>query len=414
MAIKRSVKAAVIASFISPFIVGGSMIRLAVASEPAAESMASTQVIRAELDRMAKVQQQYEEELSKMRQLRQEYETKLAQLSAQQPSVKPAPSETITPSQYQSLKDKLESITLFGFFRAKYDHDDPDGIGAGSNNRHFYMDLEGKMKVSENWEAHFQSETRKGYTIHQSWRSGDEGSDDQDGTFQRIWVEGRPENIGIALGTKWWGLGFQNVPFGHAADGIQVDYDLRPQWNGKVFWLRPRQGALVTMPNGSKTNIRGVNLTGNIMDKLATSVTYATNDNHHDEQKMSHLAAIEFQAHPIKDIVLNATYVRTNADHYNTSQEYRIDYKEANLNQVGSYGLYTRYIDFERYGDYSHDDEWASMLSDTRGWIWGLKFVPFKHVVWETFYSVQRRNRASNTEHLAMRHLFRSQVDFHF
>ncbi|MEI8631630.1 hypothetical protein P4S72_05015 [Vibrio sp. PP-XX7] len=56
-------------------------------------------------------------------------------------------------------------------------------------------------------------------------------------------------------------------------------------WNAKVFWLRPRQGDLISMPNGSKTSISGLNITGNFTDKLATSLTFAANDNDNDEQE---------------------------------------------------------------------------------------------------------------------------------
>lgn len=120
-------------------------------------------------------------------------------------------------------------------YQAKYDHDDSSASGgAENNNKHFYMDLEGKMKVGKTWEAHFQSETRKGYTSNQSWRNS-ASSDDQDGTFQRIWVEGHPGALGVTVGTKWWGYGFQCVPFGHAADGAQIDVNFAKTWNAKAF-----------------------------------------------------------------------------------------------------------------------------------------------------------------------------------
>lgn len=364
---------------------------------------------KAQLKDMQKTQEKYETELSKIRQLRQKYEAELKKLDTQAQQAK-----IENKSKYDSLKEKLESITIFGFVRGKYDHDNREGIGSGTNNKHFYMDLEGKMKVSENWVARFQSETRKGYTVNQSWRDGNTGDDDQDGTFQRVWVEGNPYNIGIELGTKWWGLGFQNVPFGHAADGISVDYDFIKDWNAKAFWWRPRQGDLISMPDGSDTSIAGANVTGRVNQYLETSLTFATNKNHNDNQKMSRMGALDLRVKAFKDIVLTGTYVRTNADDHNSSQEYRIDYKDANLKEVGSYGVYTRYIDFERYGDYSHDDEWGSLPTDTKGWIFGAKFIPFKNVIWETFFSIQRRNRGSSVDHDAIRHLFRTQIDFHF
>jgi hypothetical protein len=365
----------------------------------------------AELNRMEKMHQDYEAELIKMRQMRQDYEAKLKNIDTL-PETKT--DTELDDKSYKTLKDAIDRIYIYGLFRAKYDHDDPQPDGSGANNKHFYMDLEAKMKVSDNWDAHFQSETRKGYTVNQSWREGDATDSDQDGTLQRIWVEGDPYDIGVELGTKWWGLGFQAVPFGHAADGISLDYDFVENWNAKVFWWRPRQGDLISMPNGSETDIRGLNVTGDLLDNLATSLSFATNDNNGDDQKMSRMAAVELQIKATEDITLTGSFAWTNADDYNTSQEYRIDYKAADLQQVGSYNLYLRLMDFEKYGDYSHDDEWGSLPGDTKGWIAGVKYVLFKNVIWENFYSVQKRNRGSDVNTGAHRDLFRSQIDFHF
>ncbi|MDW6091498.1 PspA/IM30 family protein [Vibrio rhizosphaerae] len=349
-----------------------------------------------QIQQLEQLHQQYQSELEKLKQERMNYE------------------ETADTDSIASLKAMMDRVHIFGFFRAKYDHDDREPIGSGANNKHFYMDLEGKMKVSDDWNANFQIETRKGYTVTQSWRNGDNGSSDQDGTLQRIWVEGRPGGVGVTLGTKWWGYGFQAVPFGHAADGVQLDYDVLPGWNAKAFWLRPRQGDLVTMPNSSDISIAGANLTGSLTDDLQTSLTFATNDNKNDAQKMDRMGAFELQYRLNDDFLLRGAFAMTNAEHHNTSQEYRIDYKDTDLAQVGSYGLYLRYIDFRRYGDYSHDDEWGSLPSDAKGGIFGVKYVLFKNVVWETFYSVQERFRSGGTDAGAYRHLFRTQIDFHF
>jgi hypothetical protein len=356
--------------------------------------------LQSKIEQMDKKNQEFEAQLSK---LRLDYDDSRKEIESMKKD-----------DSYAELKGSMERISLSGFVRAKYDHDTREDFGAQNNNHHFYMNFEGKMKVSNDWDAHFQSETRKGYTVNQSWRDGDSSSDDQDGTIQRIWVEGRPNNIGIALGTKWWGYGFQNVPFGHAADGIQLDYNVTPTWNAKAFWLRPRQGGLVSMPNGNETTIGGANVTGNLTDKLKTSLTFATNDNHNDDQKMSNMGAVELQMQATQDVILTATYTQTDADSDNASQEYRIDYKNTDLKKVGSYGLYTRLFDFEKYGDYSHDDEWASMPSNTRGIIMGAKYVLFENVVWETFYSLQESITIASTDGDDSGELFRTQIDFHF
>jgi len=316
---------------------------------------------------------------------------------------------------YNDLDKRVDNVMLSGFVRAKYDNDATDHVG-NDNNKHFYMDLEGKMKVGKDWDAHFQSETRKGYTSNQSWRNNSK-SDDQDGTFQRVWVEGHAGTVGVKVGTAWWGYGFQNVPFGHAADGAQVDYNLSKDWNVKAFTLRPRQGDLVTMPAGQDTNIYGVNFTGKLGKNLETSLTWAGNKNHNDDQKMSSMGAFELRTKLGENFQLTGTYVKTNADSYNASKEYRLDYKGTDLKKVGSFGAYFRYIDFGRYGDMSHDDEWGSLPTDVKGWILGVKYVPYANIEWETFYSKQTRNYSGTDSSMstgASRNLFRTQVDFHF
>ena len=193
--------------------------------------------------------------------LKTEYDTELERLDAR----------------VDSIEKRLDNVMLSGFVRAKYDSDSLEDRPGDDNNKHFYMNLEGKMAVAPGWDAHFQSETSKGWTVNQSWREGDNGSDDQDGTFQRIWVEGKVGKVNVTTGTKWWGLGFQNVPFGHAADGISVDTDFTEGWNDKAFYLRPRQGDLVTMAKGSNITIAGLNVTGKLGHAVETSLTYAHN-----------------------------------------------------------------------------------------------------------------------------------------
>lgn len=327
------------------------------------------------------------------------------------------------------LDKRVDNVMLNGFVRAKYDSDTSDGRSTNVN-KHFYMNFEGKMKVNEGWDAHFQSETRKGYTANgQYWRKP--GEDDQDGTFQRIWVEGKSGEIGVTLGKKWWGYGFQNVAFGHAANGAQLDYAFSPSWKGSVFSLRPTQGNLMSMGNGSEddldsqtANIRGVNFVGKIAPNLEANVVYAANDDK-NIQKMDRWGSVDLRSKLNNSLTLTATYSKTNADCEDNSQEYRLDYKRIDLNKVGSFGAYIRYIKFAKYGDASHDDEWGSLPTDAKGWIFGILYVPYKNVQWETFYSDQKLNisgMSQNTynygsgpvEQNADRKLIRTQLDFHF
>lgn len=325
----------------------------------------------------------------------------------------------------QKLKDR---VRLRGFVRAKYDNDD-DNTGAQRNNRHFYMELEGVAKINKDWEAHFYGETRKGYTRNQSWRPVEEGAkyEDQDGTWQRIWVQGHTGAVNWRAGAAWWGLGFQNLTFGHAADGIAVDTNFAKNWNIKGFYFRPRQGDLVTMPDGQETTIRGASITGKI-GAVDLALTYAGNDNYHgndghkisghpSNQMMSRQGAIDVRFPIFKDLTATGTWIQTNADRFHKSRAYRLDYRNVDWSKKGSWSVYARYLDFGRYGDMSHDDEWNSLPTDMKGYILAFKFVPVKNVVWETFYSRQNRNYSGTIggcERGEHRDLIRTQLDFHF
>jgi hypothetical protein len=330
-------------------------------------------------------------------------------------------------AKYSALDKRVDNVMLSGFVRAKYDSDNAT-MGAQDNNKHFYMDFEGKMKVDENWDAHFQSETRKGYTSNQSWRPGyaydsatgtmvattNNNSNDQDGTIQRIWVEGKAGAIGVTVGAKWWGLGYQNVLFGHAADGLMLDYNLTPDWKVSAFELRPRQGALTTSVAGGDANLQsGMNLYGIAFDgklghNLDTNVTVGANGDKEINGE-SRWGSVDLRTQLVDNLKLTATYSRTNAENENNSQEYRLDFKGTDLNNVGSFGSYFRYFKYAPYGDISHDDEWSSMPGNAKGWILGVTYVPYKNVQWETFYSKQNQV-VGNLD----RNLFRTQIDFHF
>ncbi|WP_110954634.1 S-layer homology domain-containing protein [Anaerosinus massiliensis] len=360
---------------------------------------------------MTKVDQASAQDQALIRKLEAEYATEIDKLN----------------DKYDKLDKRVDKVMLSGFVRAKYDSDTSNGLSTNVN-KHFYMNLEGKMKVDDQWDAHFQSETRKGYTANgQYWRT--KGDDDQDGTFQRIWVEGRNGQVGVTMGKKWWGYGFQNVAFGHAANGIQLDYNFSPSWKGSVFSLRPTQGNLMSMADGSvdsqSANIKGVNFVGKLGKNLEANLVLAGNDDK-DVQKMDRWGSLDLRTKLNQNLVLTTTYAKTNADLEDSSQEYRLDYKGVDLNKVGSFGAYVRYVNFGKYGDASHDDEWCSLPTDMKGWIFGVTYVPYKNVQWETFYSEQKLNisglstgdynygTGTAVEQNAKRKLIRTQLDFHF
>ncbi len=132
---------------------------------------------------------------------------------------------------------------------------------------------------------------------------------------------------------------------GRAADGISVDTEFTEGWNAKAFYLRPRQGDLVTMAKGSSITIAGLNVTGKLGHAVETSLTYAHNTESENaagvsEQGMSSMWAAEAKAQVAKNLELLGTYTHTNADSGNTSKEVRLNYKGTDLKDAGSFGIY--------------------------------------------------------------------------
>lgn len=342
--------------------------------------------------------------------------------------------------------DALGSIKFNGFTRAKYDSDSAsDSFGnrnISGGNKHFYMDFEGQMKVNDSWTANFQSETRKDYTST-SWTgsNGAAGPSDegQDGTIQRIWLNGHVGKVGVTVGQKWWGYA-SNVLYGHAAEGIQIDVPVGDQVTASVFNLKPSQGSLTTGSLGmsydpvkgkftqdaSHTDLRGISI--NAALSKAVNLNVVAGSNKKDEASgISNWQAIDVSAKLGNDFKLTGTYAKTNADatvngeKLNSSQEFRLDYKGADIQKPNSYGIYARYVKFQLYGDISHDDEWSSLPGDMKGWVLGVDYVLAKNVQWTTLYSDQKINLSgtgavsgTGFDKEAKRKLFRTEVDFHF
>ena len=107
-----------------------------------------------------------------------------------------------------------------------------------------------------------------------------------------------------------------------------------------------------------------------------------------------------------------ADYSRTDADFQNNSLALRLNYRNTDLNSPGTYQLYTRYIKYGANGWLAGDDEWNSIWNGTKGWIFGVKYVPAKNIEWETLYSPQVRGWSQDWQY--DRKLFRTQVDYYF
>lgn len=310
-----------------------------------------------------------------------------------------------------AVEKEVNRVKFSGFFRAKYDNDHKDGLG-NDGNKHFFMNLEASMKVSDMWTAHLQSETNRNYYRNAKDNGGM-------GTVQRVWLEGDPaKNLHVEMGSKWWGIGYQNTLWGHAAAGAKLTYKFNDDVNASIFGWRPNQDQWFNLAQANgmgdyydEATIYGANVTAKLGHAVEAQLTgtKVTGDSIKERFGMDNAWAVDVKADLAKNVELLANYTRTNADRDNNTQALRLNYKRTDLNNPGSFQAYARYVKFGRFGDLGHDEEWGSLASDSKGWFLGFKYVPWKNVEWETFFTRQDGITTSAT-----RNMLRTQIDFHF
>lgn len=350
-------------------------------------------------------------------------------------------------------REAIERFKVHGFVRTQYDYDkntDADTLDRSANR--FYMDLRLDMKVNDIWTVKAQSETNRHYNnghlrgenamnenAQQTW-SG------HDGNFQRIWVEAQQDGRWLNLGRAWRGLGFQNVLFGNESDGFQFGIPIKgTNLTASGFWMAST-GA------GNKESLYGVGLWGAVGHNFDINVAYARSSlgknesytsgliDHYEVRpvrpvrqvqqvqqksivvpvyeaddrtnKRSYGYVVSAATNVAKNVRLIGDYVQTDADEQNKSVALRLNYKGTKLDDVGSFGVYARYVRYGKNGWLAGDDEWGSTWNGTKGWIVGFKYVPWKNVEWETLFSRQKRDYGTSAEY--NRSLLRTQLDYHF
>mgnify|MGYP000988330640 FL=1 len=335
-------------------------------------------------------------------------------------------------------REAIERFKVHGFVRTQYDYDkntDADTLDRSSNR--FYMDLRLDMKVNDIWTVKAQSETNRHYNnghlrgenamnenAQQTW-SG------HDGNFQRIWVEAQQDGRWLNLGRAWRGLGFQNVLFGNESDGFQFGIPIKgTNLTASGFWMAST-GA------GNKESLYGVGLWGAVGHNFDINVAYARSSLGKNESyasglidhpvthrvfpvyrdndrtnKRSYGYVVSAATNVAKNVRVIGDYVQTDADEQNKSVALRLNYKGTKLDDVGSFGVYARYVRYGANGWLAGDDEWGSTWNGTKGWIVGFKYVPWKNVEWETLFSRQKRDYGTSAEY--NRSLLRTQLDYHF
>lgn len=329
-------------------------------------------------------------------------------------------------------------LDINGFVRVQYDSDKNRDTDVYTKERNrFYMNLNGSYKVNDNWQAKFQLEKNSIYNDgHKA--TGEAGLDTvevpagngttkkvvsrkswsgHDGNIQRIWVEGRNPHSGawVSIGRAWRGLGGQNILFGTESDGVQFGVPIKgTNLTASGFWF-------AETAEGNPDSWYGVGAWGNVGHSTGINVAFAKKNQAKDAantwRPSSYGYVLSGWADVAKNLVFKADYVRTNADWQNSSYGLRLNYRSTDLQQPGSFQLYTRYIRYGWNGTIAGDDEWGStplgnLGNNTKGWIFGVKYVPWKNVEWETFYAPLKMGWG--TANAYDRSLIRTQMDFHF
>ena len=339
-------------------------------------------------------------------------------------------------------REAIERFKVHGFVRTQYDYDkNTDAATLDRSANRFYMDLRLDMKVNDIWTVKAQSETNRHYNdghlrsenamndnAQQTW-SG------HDGNFQRIWVEAQQDGRWLNLGRAWRGLGFQNVLFGNESDGFQFGIPIKgTNLTASGFWMAST-GA------GNKESLYGVGLWGAVGHNFDINVAYARSSlgknesytsgliDHYEADPVTHRVfpvyrdndrtnprsygyVVSAATNVAKNVRVIGDYVQTDADEQNKSVALRLNYKGTKLDDVGSFGVYARYVRYGANGWLAGDDEWGSTWNGTKGWIVGFKYVPWKNVEWETLFSRQKRDYGTSAEY--NRSLLRTQLDYHF
>jgi len=300
------------------------------------------------------------------------------------------------------VEDKVDKVTFSGMVRAKYDNQNVNGSNVNDGNNHVYFDFEGSLKVNDNWSAHFQSETQQHYDSTKA------ATDVNNNTFERIWVTGIVGGTGVTVGRKWDSSAY-SIAEGCEATGVWLDF-------GKVF----KTTLFAAKPSGTdnwNVNMYGIKFATKIANDTHLHVTVAGNKD--VGIGITSWGEIGFDTKLSKDFKFTAAYAKTNAISYNNNQEYRLDYRGADLNVPGSYGIYIRYLKLGLNGSLTHDDEWGSLSANIKGPIFGFDYILGKNIEWSTLYANTRFIASGTYSGLAvttneLRRLFRSQVDFHF
>lgn len=305
------------------------------------------------------------------------------------------------------------------------------------------------------------------------------GDDNHNGSISNIWVEmqlGPKHDWYTNIGRKWNGIGMQNLMLGGQVDGIATYHPIEGGhgwWLSAQYWKSSADWTNTgyewkTYDGGNwayaspiaysrRAPIVGtLNFWGPLGKYLDLNLAYSRVVQHGLGSEPSapgnvfgagwfdgnsaapgyytgarNFYGVDLKAKLLKDFAVTGSYVHsdaktnewsnlgyTRAGHANTDWAVRFDYRGTDLNKVGSWGLYAKWMDLGCSADLGHDDEWTTReptyVNGIKGWYFGFKCVPYKNVEWETMWAPHLTENINQAGKDYQRHILRSWLDFHF
>ena len=283
------------------------------------------------------------------------------------------------------------------------------------------------------------------------------------GAVSNIWVElqlGPKHDWYTNIGRKWNGIGMQNLLLGGQVDGIATYHPIEHGhgwWMSAQYWKSSSDATQYILdyekrPNGDymykgytvHARRNPINATLDFWGPLGKYMDANVGYTHivgHKYQKddgsglggdgywfdTTGFFNADLAVKLFKDFKVTGSYVKAFTDqkadgglgHGDRDLAVRFDYRGTDLNKVGSWGAYAKWMNLGAFADLGHDDEWSTreptFTNGVRGWYFGFKCVPAHNVEWETMWAPNlTENFTYGSSQQVKRHILRSWLDFHF
>lgn len=282
------------------------------------------------------------------------------------------------------------------------------------------------------------------------------------GAISNIWVElqlGPKHDWYTNIGRKWNGIGMQNLLLGGQVDGIATYHPIEHGhgwWMSAQYWKSSSDATQYVLDykyddaqkeyvyDGYTVHARRnpINATldfwGPLGKYMDANVGYTRVVGHkYQKDDGSGIGGdgywfdttgffnADLAVKLFKDFKVTGSYVKaftnekSTLGHGDRDLAVRMDYRGTDLNKVGSWGLYAKWMNLGAFADLGHDDEWSTreptFTNGVRGWYFGFKCVPAHNVEWETLWAPNlKENFTYGSNMQVKRHILRSMLDFHF